>query len=148
LLLYVDKITRKKLEDQKVCFHRPSYAGKTRITSFPFPSAFRLSGIHLCLCSRSCLWSYRSRPCLCRSFGPYRRAFLSCSWKPSCRTLSSCPCRRRCFAPSRWHWFQQQIRTEQPQSAVLALTSSFGTTPFLVFFTLYERSLDCPAANR
>src|SRR5215831_12776357 len=124
------------MEDQKVCFRRPSFAGKTRITCFPLAlDAWDQLNIHPCLCSRSCLWWYRSRPCLCRSSGPYRRAFLSCLWSPSCRTLKFCPCRRRCFALWRSHLFQQQIRRELHQPAVLALTSSC-VAPYEVILTI------------
>src|SRR5215470_5844453 len=84
------------------------------------PSASRLSGIHPCLCSRSCLCSYHSRPCLYRSSGLYRRAFLSCLWRLSCLNRSFRPCHHRCFAPSRSPLCQPQIQTEQHPLAVLA----------------------------
>jgi len=93
------------------------------------PTSCRQSGSLPCPC-RSCrLWLFRSRPCLCRSFGLCRRVFLFCFWLPSCRIEAW-----RLWLCLRWSGQRrsgpQQIPPGQHPSAASALVFSLQSTSF------------------
>src|SRR5712672_1758716 len=88
-----------------------------------------------CPCKSSCLCNHCrspcSRPCLCRSFGLYRRAFLS----PSCQTSSLCPERKRKHSPRGpdwkpgcWHWCPRASPRPPHPLVGTDLTLSFSPT--------------------
>src|SRR5215468_6610767 len=134
-------VREERMEDQKVCFRRPSFAGKTRITSFPFPLAYRLSGIHPCL--QSFLPLVVPQPPLpLQEFWPLQAcfsfllldAFLPESLFPALSPPVFCAIALAVVPAT------NPDRAAPISSARIDFVMC--TAPFLVFFTLYEGSLD------